>query len=478
MAAFQNPEFYRKQAMRLPTFDTPRIIGCCEEFPLHIGLPRGCLDEVIACFDELGVAHTTKDERFPGCPIHATFTGELRPQQVLAADALLKHDTGVLAATTAFGKTVVAAYLIAKRKVNTLVLVHNRELLDQWLARLSTFLDLPASDIGQIRSGKKRPTGIVDVAMIQSLGRKGVVDDLVGEYGHLVVDECHHIPARSFEIVARQSKARFVTGLSATACRKDGHQPIIFMNCGPVRYCVGAKEEAAKRPFEHRVIVRRTQTAAAPTPPGGDGRALPIQDFYRLLTHDHARNAMIARDVTACVAAGRSPVVLTERRDHLQLLEELLRPLTENLVVLTGGMGVKDRRQRLEHLRSVPEGEPRVLLATGRYLGEGFDDARLDTLFLTLPISWRGTIAQYAGRLHRLHEGKREVQIYDYVDAAIPMAVKMHERRCGGYRSLGYSVEEEDPPESVFALGSDPVRCEHSTGSVVSPESPQKTEVL
>jgi len=322
------------------------------------------------------------------------------------------------------------------------VLVHNRELLDQWLARLSAFLDLPAGDIGQIRSGRRKPTGIVDVAMIQSLGRKGVVEDLVGGYGHLVVDECHHIPARSFEIVARQSKARFVTGLSATACRKDGHQPIIFMNCGPVRHRVGAKEEAAKRPFEHRVIVRRTQTAAARTPPGGDGRAFPVQGFYRLLTHDHARNAMIVRDVTACVAAGRSPVVLTERRDHLQLLEELLRPLTADLVVLTGGMGVKDRRQRLEHLRSVPEGEPRVLLATGRYLGEGFDDARLDTLFLTLPVSWRGTIAQYAGRLHRLHEGKREVRIYDYVDSAIPMAARMYERRCGGYRALGYAVDD------------------------------------
>ena len=174
----------------------------------------------------LGIKTEVIDERFAEVPINAKFIGELRPEQQVAADALLGHDTGVLAASTAFGKTVVAAYLIAKRSVNTLIMVHLKELLYQWIARLNTFLDVSVDDIGQFGGGKRKPTGIIDVATIQSLGRKGVVDDIVAKYGYLIVDECHHISARSFEIVARQCKAKYVTGLSATVTRKDGHHPI------------------------------------------------------------------------------------------------------------------------------------------------------------------------------------------------------------------------------------------------------------
>lgn len=445
MAAFQNPEFYKKQAMRKSTHATPRIIGCAEEFPLHIGLPRGCLDEVLVCFDELAVGHTIQDERNSGRRIEVRFIGRLREEQRLAARAMLEHDTGVLSATTAFGKTVVAAYLIAKRKVNTLILVHNRELLDQWLARLSTFLDVPSDQIGQIRGGKKKPGGVIDVAMIQSLSRKGVANDVIGGYGHLVVDECHHTPAPSFEVVARQSKAKYVTGLSATVTRKDGHQPIIFMNCGPVRYRVSAREQAAKRPFEHRVIVRGTRVSMVDATVE---TAVPIiHGLYHTLMHNADRNAMIAEDVSGCLREGRSPVVLTERREHLGSLEDLLRSLTPNLVVLKGGMGAKERRAQLGALATIPPDKPRILLATGRYLGEGFDDPRLDTLFLTLPVSWRGTIAQYAGRLHRLHEGKREVRIYDYVDGLIPMAARMYQRRCAGYRAIGYVIADAASPD-------------------------------
>lgn len=336
MAAFQNPEFYKKQSMRLATHATPRIIGCAEEFPLHIGLPRGCLDDVLVCLDELGVGHALEDERNQGLPIRARFTGTLYKEQRLAAQAMLEDDTGVLAATTAFGKTVVAAYLVAKRRVNTLILVHNRELLDQWLARLGQFLDAPPKQIGQVRGGKKKPTGVIDVAMIQSLSRKGVVDDLIGDYGHIVVDECHHIPARSSENVARRSKARYVTGLSATVTRKDGHQPIILMNCGPVRYRVSAKEQAAKRPFEHRVIVRDTQVSMQPM---AEEAPPTIHDLYRVLMHDAGRNALVAGDVSACLQEGRSPIALTERREHLGILQKCLEPLTPNLIVLRGGMG-------------------------------------------------------------------------------------------------------------------------------------------
>ncbi len=281
LAAFQNPEFYRAQAMRFSTFGKPRIISCCEDFPKHLGLPRGCLDELLDLFQSLRIDVKLIDERFSGVPVDLEFHGALRAQQQQAVDVLLQHETGVLSASTAFGKTVVAAYLIAQRKVNTLVVVHRRQLLDQWVKALSKFLGIAPKEIGQIGGGKRNPTGKIDVAMIQSLYRKGVVDDIVGEYGHLIVDECHHISAVSFEQVVRQSKARYITGLSATVVRKDGHHPIIFMQCGPVRYRVDARRQAEKRPFDHKVIVRPTNFRL---PPHLQGMAsYSIQEVYSLL---------------------------------------------------------------------------------------------------------------------------------------------------------------------------------------------------
>src|SRR5439155_4128678 len=213
---------------------------------------------VCQTLSDLNIKAMVRDERNPGLPLKATFQGELRPEQTVAAHAMLAHDTGVLAATTAFGKTVVAAWLIAQRGVNTLVLVHRRQLQQQWIERLSTFLGMPARTIGRIGGGRTKATGLLDVAVIQSMVRKGVVDDLAGNYGHLIVDECHHLSAQSFEEVARQAKAKFVTGLSATVTRKDGHHPIIFMECGPVRYRVSARHGVAAHPFGHTVMVRPT----------------------------------------------------------------------------------------------------------------------------------------------------------------------------------------------------------------------------
>ena len=438
LAAFQNPEFHKAQAMRLPTFNKPRIISCGEDFPQHIGLPRGCLDNVIELLQSLEIEATIIDERFPGTSIDLQFDGTLRPEQVPAAKAMLEHDIGVLSATTAFGKTAVAAYLIAARRVNALVLVHRRQLLDQWVAQLSGFLGLDDKAIGRIGGGTRKPSGRVDVAIIQSLNRKGVVDDIVGEYGHLIVDECHHISARSFEIVARQCKAKYVTGLSATVTRKDGHHPIVFMQCGPLRYSVDARRRAAARPFTHKVIVRKTRFAL----PGKlkSDTSPPIHQLYAALICDEHRNGMIIEDVLAAVAANRSPVVLTERTKHLSLLADRLSGVVRNVIVMQGGMGRKQRRLLAEKLLAIQDDEPRVIIATGRYLGEGFDDARLDTLFLTLPVSWRGTLAQYAGRLHRLHDLKREVVMYDYADLEIPMLARMYQRRCSGYRAIGYEI--------------------------------------
>ena len=437
LAAFQNPEFYAAQAMRLPTFGKPRVISCAEMFTSHIALPRGCLDAALDLLVINGIRPELRDERQNGTSIGMGFLGTLTPEQKTAADALITHDTGVLAATTAFGKTVVAIKLIADRDRNTLILVHRQQLLDQWLARLSAFLDIEADRIGVIRGGKKRPTGVVDVATIQSLVRKGEVSDLVSEYGHLIVDECHHLSAVSFESIARAARAKYVLGLSATVTRKDGHHPIIFMQCGPIRHRVDARKQAASRPFSHRVIRQRTAFRAAREEIGVPAS---IQDLYRLLARDKSRNDMIFDDVLAALEARRSPIVITERKDHLQTIAERLRRFAKNVIVLKGGMKAKERKQATEALEAVPDGEERVIVATGRYLGEGFDNSRLDTLFLTMPISWRGTLAQYAGRLHRLHAAKREVVIYDYVDEDEPMLAKMAAKREAGYRALGYDV--------------------------------------
>lgn len=438
LAAFQNPEFYKAQAMRLATYDKPRIIACAEDHPNHIGLPRGCLGDLLQLLSDLKITPVVRDERLPGLPLRVVFRGELRLEQRIAADAMLAHETGVLSATTAFGKTVIAAWLIAQRGVNTLVLVHRRQLLDQWVERLSAFLDLPAGGIGQIGGGRDRANGSLDVALIQSLGRKGVVDDRVGEYGHLIVDECHHLPAYSFEQVARRAKARFVTGLSATVARKDGHHPILFMQCGPIRHRVNAKMQATARPFEHAVIVRPTAFQSA-NAAGGEAR-VAFQSLYRELIGDELRNQRICDDVVEAVRDNRSPLVLTERNDHLDQLAAQLAGSVRHLLVLRGGMSKKQRDLITDRLAAIPADEERVLLSTGKYIGEGFDDARLDTLMLTLPVSWRGTIAQYAGRLHRLYDSKREVRVYDYADLNVPMLARMFDRRCRGYEAVGYTI--------------------------------------
>ncbi len=438
LTAFQNPEFYKAQAMRLPTWGKPRIICRAEQHSRHLALPRGCFEEVQSLLHDLKIEVGIRDERVYGEPIDVSFQGELRPEQKMAARKLLAHDTGVLAATTAFGKTVVAAWMIARRGAGTLVLVHRRQLLDQWVERLSEFLGVSTKDIGRIGGGRKKPTGRLDVAIIQSLVRKGVVKDCVADYGHVIADECHHLSAHSFELVARRAKARYVLGLSATVTRKDGHHPIIFMQCGPVRHRVDAKAEAIARPFHHSVIVR--PTGFRPVSAADPDQRVQFQDLYRELVADNDRNQMICNDVLQSIREGRSPLVLTERREHLDRLAAQLKPVVQYVVVLQGGTSITESRAISDRLATIAPDQQRVLLATGRFIGEGFDDPRLDTLLLTLPVSWHGTIAQYVGRLHRLHEGKTEVRVYDYADLHVPMLARMFDRRCAGYEAVGYTV--------------------------------------
>ena len=439
LAAFQNPAFYSAQAMRRSTFGIPRIVACAELLSHHIALPRGCREALEGLLEDLGIAVHQRDERNAGRRVETAFLGDLTPEQNAAAAAVLAHETGVLAATTAFGKTVVAASMIAARATNTLILVHRRQLMEQWIAQLGAFLDLPASAIGLMGGGKRNPTGIVDVGVIQSLVRKGEVDDIVADYGHLVVDECHHLSAVSFEAVACRAKARFVLGLSATVTRKDGHHPIVFMQCGPVRFRASAKAQARQRPFEHRAILRPT---AFRMPEGAEGERPPIQHVYAALAADEDRNDLIFNDVLQALEMGRSPILLTERKDHARYFADRLDGFARNVLLLRGGMGTKQHRKVMQRLADVSETEERILIATGRYIGEGFDDARLDTLFLVMPISWKGILAQYVGRLHRLHPSKREVLVYDYVDEWVPTLRRMSEKRIRGYGSLGYTIKE------------------------------------
>jgi superfamily II DNA or RNA helicase len=406
LAAFQNPEFYKAQAMRMPVYDKPRVINCSEDFSKYIGLPRGCADEAISLFEDLGINVSVADERTTGKPLKVSFKGRLWGQQKQAVKELRKHDIGILSAATAFGKTVIAAKLIAVRKRNTLVLVHRRQLLDQWRAKLASFLGISESDIGQVGGGKKKANGRLDIALMQSINRKGQVSDIVAEYGQVIVDECHHLSAFSFEKIMKRVKAKYITGLTATPVRKDGHHPIVMMQCGPIRYQVFAKEAAARRPFDHIAIPRPTDTTIS-----DKLEQMSIQEIYRVLVEDRERNEMVVNDVLEAVHEGRSPILLTERASHLVELEKLLSGRIRHIITLKGGMGKKQRDEIAMRLEEIKDGEERVLLATGRYIGEGFDDPRLDTLFLVLPISWRGTLQQYAGRLHRLYDGKREVRI-------------------------------------------------------------------
>jgi superfamily II DNA or RNA helicase len=444
LAAFQNPEFYKKQAMRLSTALTPRVISCAEDHPRHVGLPRGCAADLQELLTGLGVALDVDDERTDGEDLDLHFHGKLSRIQEQAVQALVEHDIGVFVAPPGSGKTVVGANLVARRGRGTLVLVHRTQLLEQWITQLSIFLNLEPKEIGQVGGGKRRLNGSLDVAMIQSLARHEELSDLMAEYGHVIVDECHHVPAVSFERVLREVKARYITGLTATPRRRDGHDPILRLQLGPVRFTIDPRNQAVARPFEHKLIVRETEFRLA-----GDAADARIQEIYHQLALHEPRNRLILDDVIQSLEERRSPILLTERRDHLEFFADRLRGLARNLIILHGGMRSRDRRRAVEQLTSIPEAEERIVLATGRFIGEGFDDARLDTLFLAMPVSWKGTLVQYAGRLHRRHHAKTEVRMMDYADRNVPMLSKMFEKRMKGYRARGYAVSQHTAPDQV-----------------------------
>lgn len=450
IATFSNPEFYRKQAMRqhIP-LGTPRVICCAEYDGDYLCLPRGCLDDVASWTEKNHLTMMLTDERTTGRSIDVAFNGELREEQKPAFDALNRQDCGVLSATTAFGKTVIGAALIAEKQVNTLIIVQRKQLMEQWQERLNTFLSvneaLPLDEqqkkrgrkkkrdiIGVYGAGKDTRSGIIDIAIQQSLGKMDDVKEWIKDYGMVIVDECHHVPAPTFEQVLQKVSAKYFYGLSATPNRKDGHHPILKMYLGDIRYKVDARTEAKKRPFEHVMIPRFTGTAFA------SGGKTTITQLYARLAEDDLRNHLIVDDVIACAREERNCLILSERKQHVLKLAELIAEQGFQPHVLFGGKTGKEAKKQNDELRNAAE--PLIICATGKYVGEGFDESRLDTLFLTMPISWQGTLAQYAGRLHRLHEGKSQVRVYDYIDSKSEMLERMYQKRQKGYASLGYSV--------------------------------------
>ena len=449
IAAFKNPEFYSKQALRLSTYSVPRIISCFDITDEYLAMPRGCEDAILSFLNDNNVKYSITDETSHGKKISVTFTGKEREEQTDAINALLTYSNGVLHATTAFGKTVTAAAIIARKKVNTLILVHSKALLTQWHERLTEFLDIDFketeepkkrgrkkvfSPIGCLDSAGNSLHGIIDIALIQSCLDENGVKPFVQDYGMVIVDECHHVSSITFEHVLKNIKAHTVYGLTATPIRKDGQQPIIFMQCGPIRFSADAKSQITKQSFDRYLIPRFTSYRSIT-----EDRQT-ITAMYQSLSEDTVRNNLIVNDICKVVGSGRTPIILTNRTSHVTLLAEKLKTTIPNVITLTGSDTTKDKREALQRLQTISPSEPLVIVATGKYVGEGFDYPRLDTLFLALPISWKGLVAQYAGRLHRENEGKKDVRIYDYIDIHEPVCDSMYRKRLKGYASIGYKT--------------------------------------
>lgn len=436
LASFSNPVFFKTQALRFSTHGIPRFISCARIEQGYLSVPRGCLDDALKLLSENQIEVQIDDKREFGAKLkNIKSLVKLRKNQQAAVKAMSKHDSGILHAPTAFGKTVTAIGMITRRKTNTLILVHSRQLLDQWKERLKTFL--PGIDIGVIGGGKKKPTGVIDIATYQSLINKNdnSVSELVQDYGHVIVDECHHVSAPRFEMVLNEVRARYVLGLTATPERQDGHQKIIFMATGPIRHKV---KNTSKENFEQQVIVHQLYDI----PPGQLNHSdehPKISDTYRWIMESDVRTGRIIDDVLVCVQQSRHPIVLTERREHAETINIILLEKGIDSIVLKGAMRAAERKAVEDKLPTA-----QVVVATGKYAGEGFDLPRLDTLFLAMPIAWKGSLAQYAGRIHRESDGKECVTIHDYVDCSLPILQRMFNKREKSYKAMGYQIDFND----------------------------------
>ena len=465
MAAFLNPVFFRNNAIGLSNYANSRYIYLGEDDSGYICIPRGIFDKLTARCKEADIPYTVSDKRCDGEHIHAEFVGELRESQNKAVEAMLPYDNGILSAATAFGKTVVCGNLIARRKVSTLILLESSSLIEQWEKALSTFLsideELPEyktktgrtkkrkSLVGVFHGAKDTSTGIVDIAMAGSLFKKGEPHRRLKSYGMVLVDECHHSASETVSRVLREVSAKYVYGVTATPFRGDGLEKVNEMLLGPVRFRYTAKEKAEEQGIDHLIVPRFTR---AVSPHGRD--KLHITAAYEIIRNNDARNEQIAADIKSCVEAGRTPVVLTRFTDHADVLFDSVKNFADHVFLLTGNKSKKEQRELRSRMDAVPANESLILIATGQLIGEGFDYPRLDTLIMADPVAWKGIVEQYAGRLNRDYEGKRNVMIYDYIDANIPVFDRMYAKRLKAYKQIGYKLFNENPTEkqSVNAI--------------------------
>ena len=464
MAAFQNPVYFKNRAIGFNNFSIARWIYLGEEEENDfLKIPRGLFSEFIEKLNQSEIGYEILDNRQRGRCIEVSFQGQLRDEQAKALNEMLKFDNGILHAATAFGKTVVCAALIAQRKVNTLILIESSALLDQWKQSLEDFLiieeELPEyttksgqirrrkSLIGRLQGSSDSMTGIVDVAMVGSLKKKGEFHPLLDEYGMVIVDECHHAASETISEILKYVKCKYVYGVTATPKRSDGLEKINYMLLGPIRHVYSAKDKAASQNTEHVVIPRFTRTVL----PSYMQEIKSPNEAYELIRNNEARDCMIVSDVERCILEGRTPVVLSRYKDHSIRLYELLKEKADYVFLMTGNNSRRVHRKILEQLHTVSKKSSLILVATGSLIGEGFDFPRLDTLIMATPVSFQSVVEQYAGRLNRDYEGKKSVMIYDYVDSHISMFDKMYIKRMAAYKKIGFHICGNDWIEKMDA---------------------------
>lgn len=434
LGTIANPLFYEKQRLRFSTVNIPRFIFCGEEHDDRLVLPRGTLHEIEKLVSKAGGKVEVIDRRPAQATADLSFTGTLTVIQNAAVDAMLGHEEGVLVAPPGAGKTVMACAAIARRGVSTLILVHRKQLLEQWSDRLQTFLGLSKNEI-HILGKARNPEAPVALGMFPTLARSEFPEALLAKYGHVIIDECHHVPAASFEAAMKRCSAHYILGLTATPNRKDGLQKILFLQCGPIRHRIDLdhSEEQSRTVFVREFSLRLPS----------ERDRLPIHQIWEHLIQSGARNRAIAADVSSALEEQRYCALLSDRKEHLYALESLLLEKfpADCIYRIDGSTNQKLRKAILDNLRSrATEGQPFVLLATASLLGEGFDMPELDTLFLAMPISFKGRLIQYAGRLHRFSEKKKSVRIYDYVEPDHPLTAQMYRKRTSAYRDMRYSI--------------------------------------
>ena len=452
MAAISNPVFYKNQAIGTSNYDTARWIYLGKDhLSGYIQIPRGLQDELWENIKQADIDYEMEDERQQGRKINVDFKGELRPEQDKALKELIKYDNGILHAATAFGKTVVSSAIIAQKKINTLIILESSALIEQWKEALEKFLNinegLPTYEtktgrvrkrkslIGTLQGAHDSMTGIIDIAMAGSLCKKGKYHKMMNEYGLVLIDECHHSASETIANVLKEVKAKYVYGVTATPKRGDGLEKINFMLIGPIRYSYTAKEKAKEQGIQHLVYPRFTRTVP---PRGVITDKMHPNEAYEIIHNNDVRDEQIIEDVKNCVAAGRTPVVLSRYKDHSEKFYERLKSYADHVFLMTGNNSKKEHRKILEQMHQVDKNESLILIATGSLVGEGFDFPRLDTLFMATPVSFRGVVEQYAGRLNRDYAGKENVIIYDYVDNHIPMFNNMYMKRLKAYKQIGY----------------------------------------